>query len=210
QDLLVNRQFTDPVLGAAYPEDAEAVWGHLTDFRFRRDGDLEVIAEPLDFLGVNYYYRIHVEAAPSSRGSTAHEIGVRQVKPEGVARSGLGWPIEPDGLYATLTGLRERYPGLPPLYVTENGCSYPDEVGVADDARIDFIRTHLAAAARAIADGVDLRGYFYWSLIDNFEWARGYEPRFGLVHVDYATQARTPKASYHWFREFLARTGEGP
>ena len=207
QDLLINRQFTDPLLAARYPEDAGSVWGHLTDFGFRADGDLDIISEPLDFLGVNYYFRVHVRAAPTGTppGETAFDIGVQRVTPEGLARTGLGWPIEPDGLYETLTGvLRDRYQGLPPIYITENGCSYPDEVGVPDEPRIAFLQSHLAAAARAIADGVDLRGYFHWSLIDNFEWARGYAPRFGLVHIDYATQVRTPKASYAWFRDFLA------
>jgi beta-glucosidase len=208
QDLLVNRLFTDPVLAGRYPEDAAAVWGHLTDFSFRHDGDLDVIAAPLDFLGVNYYYRAHVrDAGGPGVGSTAFDIGVTPVKPDGVPRTGLGWPVEPEGLYATLIGLRSRFPSLPPVYITENGCAYPDEAGVPDDARIAFIRSHLDAAARALADGVDLRGYFYWSLIDNFEWARGYAPRFGLVHVDYATQVRTPKASYAWLREALRDLG---
>jgi len=206
QDLLVNRLFTEPVLGGRYPADAPEVWGHLTDFSFRLDGDLALIAVPLDFLGVNYYYRAHVAALEKpGAAATAFDIGVVAVKPEGVARTGLDWPIEPEGLYATLTGLAKRFPGLPPVYITENGCAYPHEVGVPDDHRIAFIRDHLEAAARAARDGVDLRGYFHWSLIDNFEWARGYAPRFGLVHVDYATQVRTPKASYHWLRSELAR-----
>jgi beta-glucosidase len=123
------------------------------------------------------------------------------VTPDGAPRTGLGWPIEPEGLHATLAGLRSRYPGLPPIYITENGCAYPDEVGVEDSDRIEFIESHLHATARAIADGVDVRGYFHWSLLDNFEWARGYAPRFGLVHVDYATQVRTPKASFGWLRD---------
>src|SRR5690606_18638464 len=204
---LIHPQFTAHLLAARYPEDAGAVWCHLTDFGFRADGDLDIISEPLDFLGVNYYFRVHVRAAPTGTppGETAFDIGVQRVTPEGLARTGLGWPIEPDGLYETLTGvLRDRYQGLPPIYITENGCSYPDEVGVPDEPRIAFLQSHLAAAARAIADGVGLRGYFHWSLIDNFEWARGYAPRFGLVHIDYATQVRTPKASYAWFRDFLA------
>jgi len=228
QDLLVNRLFTEPVLGGRYPADAPEVWGHLTDFSFRHDGDLALIAVPLDFLGVNYYYRAHVAAAPAepavpadpahpvaSAGAersapadatgSAFDIGVVSVKPEGVPRTAMDWPIEPEGLYATLTGLASRFPGLPPVYITENGCACPDEVGVPDGDRIAFIRDHLEAAARAARDGVDLRGYFYWSLIDNFEWARGYGPRFGLVHVDYATQVRTPKASYHWLRAELTR-----
>jgi len=120
-----------------------------------------------------------------------------------VDKTQLGWPIEPVGLYETLVTLRQRYPDLPPVYITENGCAWPDEAGMPDQRRIDFIESHLAALQRAMADGADVRGYFYWSLLDNFEWALGYEPRFGLVHVDYNTQVRTPKASYAWLRDAL-------
>jgi beta-glucosidase len=200
QDLLVNRLFLDPLLTGAYPADYLDVWGRLTDASFVHDGDLATIGAPLDFLGVNYYFRIHVADAPVS-GDTAFDIGVRTANPPGVPVTGLDWPIEPQGLYDTLTGLREAYPGLPPVYITENGCAYPDAVD--DQRRIAYLEQHLAALARAMADGVDVRGYFHWSLIDNFEWARGYEPRFGLVHVDYATQRRTPRASYHWFRSVV-------
>ncbi|GAA1768854.1 GH1 family beta-glucosidase [Luedemannella helvata] len=211
QDLLVNRLFTEPLLGGRYPADAPEVWGDLTDFSFLVDGDLETVAAPLDFLGVNYYYRVHVRDSPlpaeGRAARSAYQIGVEAFVPEAPQRTGIGWPIEPEGLYATLTGLRERYPALPPIYITENGCAYLDEVGpdgrVDDAPRIGFTEAHLAAAARAIADGVDLRGYFHWSLLDNFEWARGYPPRFGLVHVDYDTQARTPKDSYHWLKGLI-------
>lgn len=199
QDLLVNRLFTEPVLGGVYPADAEAVWGHLTDFSFRRDGDLSTIAAPLDFLGVNYYYRVHVRAV-GEPGETAYDIGVSAFAPESVEQTGIGWPVEPEGLYTTLMGLRDRFEALPPVYVTENGCAFTDDPGLDDQGRIAFTAAHVEAVARAAADGVDLRGYFHWSLLDNFEWARGYAPRFGLVHVDYATQERTPRASYHWFR----------
>lgn len=205
QDLLVNRLFTDPVLGGWYPADATTVWGDLTDFSFVREGDLAVISAPLDFLGVNYYYQVHVRAAPiGGSDRAACDIGVAAVRPSDVEKSGIGWPIEPDGLYATLTGLRTRYPSLPPVYVTENGVAYVDEDPPVDDQdRIAFIANHVAAVRRAMADGVDVRGYFYWSLMDNFEWARGYAPRFGLVHIDYATGARTTKASYDWFRALV-------
>jgi beta-glucosidase len=205
QDLLVNRLFTDPVLGGVYPAGASELWGDLTDFSFVHDTDLATIAVPLDFLGVNYYYRVHVRDAPiGGPGRSAHDIGVAEVKPSDVDKTGLGWPIEPDGLYATLAGLRSRFPNLPPVYVTENGAAYLDEEPPVDDqSRVTFITDHVAALRRAMADGVDVRGYFYWSLLDNFEWARGYAPRFGLVHVDYATQARTPKASYDWFRSMI-------
>jgi beta-glucosidase len=120
--------------------------------------------------------------------------------PDSVEQTGIGWPVEPDGLYATLVGLRDRFPSLPPVYVTENGCAWTDDPGLDDQGRIAFTAAHVEAVARAAADGVDLRGYFHWSLLDNFEWARGYAPRFGLVHVDYTTQVRTPRASYDWFR----------
>jgi beta-glucosidase len=204
QDLLVNRLFIDPLLAGEYPEDYDEVWGHLTDRSFVMPGDLDTIAAALDFLGVNYYYRKHVRASPG-RGDadTAFDVGVIAETPAGLDRTGVGWPIEPDGLYQTLTGLCTRFPNLPPIYITENGCAYPDAACESDDERIAFIDSHLNALRQAMADGVNVRGYFYWSLLDNFEWARGYEPRFGLVHVDYETQARTPKASYHWMRERL-------
>ncbi|AWS45291.1 GH1 family beta-glucosidase [Streptosporangium sp. 'caverna'] len=208
-DLMVNRQFTEPLLGGAYPEDLPEVYGEISDFSFRRDGDLELISAPLDFLGVNYYYPIHAAAAPYAQPDpalrSAHDIGVRTVMPDGPRTSGLGWRIEPRGLRDTLTGLAARFPGLPPVFVTENG--YGDRGELDDAGRIDYLAEHLAATGAAIADGVDVRGYFCWSLIDNFEWARGYDARFGLVHVDYATQARTPKASYHWYRDFIGGQG---
>jgi beta-glucosidase len=201
QDLIVNRLFLDPLLTGAYPADYFDVWGHLTDGSFIRDGDLALISSPVDFLGVNYYFRIHV-GAWGDLGDTAFDIGVRTENPVGPPRTGLDWPIEPEGLTQTLLDLR-RYERLPPIHITENGCAYPDTVDGPDDARIAFIESHLRALSEAMGAGVDVRGYFYWSLLDNFEWARGYGPRFGLVHVDYATQVRTPKASYHWLRESL-------
>src|SRR5690606_15231180 len=124
-DLLVNRQFTEPLLGGRYAEDMAEVFGALTDFSFRREEDLDLIATPLDFLGVNYYYRIHALEAPSRvpgpARRTAFDIGVRTVEPPASRTSGLGWVVEPHGLYETLTGLRARYPDLPPIYITENG-----------------------------------------------------------------------------------------
>jgi beta-glucosidase len=208
-DLMVNRQFTDPVLGGTYPAGFEQLYAGVSDLSFRRAGDLAVIAAPLDFLGVNYYYRLHAADAPHTQQNPvlrgAADIGVRQAYPAGVATTELGWPVEPEGLFDTLTGLASRYPALPPVYVTENGCAELREGPQPDPERIAFIAEHLAAAARAAAasDQLDLRGYFYWSLIDNFEWARGYRPRFGLAHVDYSTGTRTPKASYQWLRERL-------
>ncbi|MGW0480635.1 GH1 family beta-glucosidase [Nonomuraea sp. NPDC003214] len=204
-DLLVNRQFTDPLLLGAYASDMAEVFGAISDFSFRREGDLDVIGAPLDFLGVNYYYRIHAAAAPYQQADpalrSAFDLGVRSVTPDGAATSGLGWPMEPHGLHETLLGLARRYPALPPIFITENG--YGDDGTLDDTGRVGFLRDHLAAIRTAMADGVDVRGYFCWSLLDNFEWARGYAARFGLVHVDYETQVRTEKASFHWLREFI-------
>ncbi|WP_327047252.1 GH1 family beta-glucosidase [Microbispora sp. NBC_01189] len=205
-DLLVNRQFTDPLFGHSYAAGMAETFGRITDFSFRRDGDLETIGTPVDFLGVNYYYRLHVAAAPYEEADpgrrTAFDLGVRTVTPEDARTSGLGWVVEPEGLYETLVGLATRYPDLPPVYITENG--YGDDGVLEDTGRVDYLRDHLAATHDAMTAGADVRGYFAWSLMDNFEWARGYSARFGLVHVDYETQERTPKSSFRWMREFIA------
>ncbi|CAL9434273.1 Beta-glucosidase A [Actinosynnema sp. ALI-1.44] len=208
-DLLLRRQFTDPLFGGRYPEDFEEVFAGVTDLSFRHDGDLAAIGVPLDYVGINYYYRQHVADAPhrdpDPATRTAIDIGIDTTRLPDVPRTAMNWPVEPAGLTETLLGLRDRYPDLPPVYLTENGCAYPDRPGFADQERIDYLRDHMAAAREALTAGVDLRGYFVWSFLDNFEWAHGYKHRFGLVHVDYETQDRTPRASYHWYREMLAR-----
>ncbi|MEU7531232.1 GH1 family beta-glucosidase [Saccharothrix sp. NPDC042600] len=208
-DLLLRRQFTDPLFGGRYPEDFEEVFAGVTDLSFRHDGDLAAIGVPLDYVGINYYYRQHVADAPhrdpDPATRTAIDIGIDTTRLPDVPRTAMNWPVEPAGLTETLLGLRDRYPDLPPVYLTENGCAYPDRPGFADQERIDYLRDHMAAAREAMTAGVDLRGYFVWSFLDNFEWAHGYKHRFGLVHVDYETQDRTPRASYHWYRELLAR-----
>ncbi|GAB2810717.1 GH1 family beta-glucosidase [Lentzea nigeriaca] len=205
QDCLLRRQFTDPLFGGAYPDELTSMFGAVTDFSFRHDGDLAVIGEPLDYVGLNYYYRLHVADAPHREPDpakrTAHDIGVDTTRLPDVPRTGMGWPVEPAGLTIALTDLKARHPDLPPVYVTENGCVYPDTETFEDNDRIVFLRDHIAAAEAA--SEVDLRGYFCWSLLDNFEWAHGYKHRFGLIHVDYATQQRTPRASYHWYRSFI-------
>ncbi|NUT97201.1 MAG: beta-glucosidase [Saccharothrix sp.] len=204
-DLLLRRQFTDPLFAGRYPTDYGEVFGEVD---FREDDDLAVIGTPLDFLGVNYYYRQHVAAAPfrdpDRTTRTANDIGIDTTRLPDVPRTAMNWPVEPEGLTEALVGLKNRYPDLPPVYVTENGCVYSDRPGFQDDERIAFLDTHLSAARDAVAAGVDLRGYFAWSFLDNFEWAHGYKPRFGLVHVDYQTQTRTPRASFHWYRERIA------
>ena len=139
-------------------------------------------------------------AAPADPAS---EMPFDQREVTGYPKTDFGWPVVPDGLREQLVILRDRYPGLPPVMVTENGCSYamgPDAHGVVDDQpRIDYLDSHLRAVAAAIEQGVDVRGYYCWSLMDNFEWSEGFTQRFGLVHVDYETQVRTPKRSFDWY-----------
>jgi beta-glucosidase len=200
-DAFHNRLFNDPVLLGTHP-DLSAV-GLPADPPYVHDGDLAVISAPLDGLGVNYYMPTRVAAAEPGSGLPFDLVPV-----EGVPTTAFGWPVVPEGLHDLLTGLRERYgAALPPILVTENGCSAEDVVDgdgrVRDSARIDYLDGHVRALHRAIAAGVDVRGYFVWSLLDNFEWSDGYHQRFGLVHVDYATQRRTPKDSYHWLRSLL-------
>jgi beta-glucosidase len=193
-DTVWNRIFADPMLLGRYPEG----FGELME---AKAGDLETIAQPLDFYGVNYYNPMGV-AAPADPAS---EMPFDYSDVTGYPKTDFGWPVVPDGLRELLVLLKDRYPGLPPVMITENGCSYnmgPDADGVVDDQpRIDYLDSHLRAVADAIAQGVDVRGYYCWSLMDNFEWSEGYTQRFGLVHVDFETQARTPKRSFDWYAE---------
>jgi len=204
-DGFFNRWYLDPVLRGRYPEDeiADRVRrGHLPGktLPFVRPHDMAAIAAPLDFLGVNYYSRIVV-----CRGDDGRPVGVRTVPKE--ALTDMGWEVHPQGLEDLLLRLHRDY-GPIPLYVTENGAAYgdaPDAAGrIADARRVAYLRGHLAAAHRAIAAGVPLRGYFVWSLLDNFEWAHGYTKRFGLYWVDYETQRRLPKDSAYWYRDVVA------
>jgi len=210
--LRANLLFTDPVLEGRYPDLARETYGALTDFGYLHDGDLATIAAPLDFLGVNYYYSSRVRAAPYAQDvparRTADDLGTQDVISPDEERTAMGWPVEPAGLTRLLEWLRDAYPALPPVYITENGRACDDVVGpggqVDDPDRVRYLASHLRAVADAIDAGVDVRGYYCWSLMDNFEWAEGYTKRFGLVHVDYATQQRTPKASFGWFRALIA------
>jgi beta-glucosidase len=200
-DDLRNGMFNEPVLRGSYPTGLVALLPDLD--QMVHDGDLATIATPLDFLGVNYYNPEVVKA------SAENPLGFDLVEDEGAAHTAFGWPIVPDGLREILVGLKQRYgQDLPPIYVTENGASFADALDergeVADGPRIEFLEGHLRAVAEAIEAGVDVRGYFVWSLLDNFEWAAGYSQRFGLVYVDYPTQRRIPKASFRWYRDFIA------
>ncbi|WP_139491768.1 GH1 family beta-glucosidase [Brevibacillus dissolubilis] len=211
-DGFLNRWFCDPVFKAAYPQDMIDAYERYQPVSFIKEGDLQQIAQPIDFLGLNYYSTAHMEPAESGEagltGANAF-LGVRGVS-TGRVVTDMGWEIQPEGLYDLLTRIKRDY-GDVPLYITENGAAYPDHVDadgqVNDDERVDYLHQHLAACHQAIEDGVDLRGYYVWSLLDNFEWAFGYDKRFGIVHVDYETQKRTPKKSAYWFRDVIRNNG---
>ncbi|MFJ8729253.1 GH1 family beta-glucosidase [Streptomyces bauhiniae] len=198
QDGHVNRWWLDPVHGRGFPADMVEVYGvELPE----KPGDLETIAAPLDWLGLNYYMPAHVADDPD--GAAPY---TRSVRREGVPRTGMDWEIDASGIETLLLRLTEEY-GARKIYVTENGSSFPDLVGpdgtVDDPERRAYLESHLAACASAVAKGAPLAGYFAWSLMDNFEWAYGYDKRFGLFHVDYATQARTIKASGRRYAEII-------
>ena len=187
--------FMDPIFKGRYPE--LALRAHGADAPKVEAGDFAIIGQPLDFLGVNYYFRALCSAETPPRA------------PEGkLGFTDMGWEIYPQGLTELLLKLKAEY-ALPPIYITENGMANADTLAdgqVPDSARIDFVQRHLAALAEAMAQGVDVRGYFLWSLLDNFEWDSGYAKRFGIVHVDYQTQQRTLKHSAHWYRDFISAT----
>jgi beta-glucosidase len=200
-DILHNRLFSDPLLLGAYP-DLSAFGVGEEGLDCVQDGDLAVISAPLDALGVNYYSPTRLSALPGSPLPF-------QLEPiPGYPVTAFGWPVIPAGLTELLTLLRERYgDALPPVYITENGCSVVDAVGadgaVDDQPRIRYLDSHIRAVHEAMTGGVDVRGYFTWTLMDNFEWTEGYHQRFGLVHVDFTTQRRTPKASFSWYRDLI-------
>ncbi|MCC3775525.1 GH1 family beta-glucosidase [Streptomyces sp. UNOB3_S3] len=222
-DALATRIFTGPMLCGAYPEDLLADTAAITDWSFVRGDDMDVIRHPLDALGINYYAPTVVSAATDNPAPRADGHGGGDPSPwpgaGGVAfhrppgrLTAMDWAVDPTGLYDLLTRFAREAPGLP-LIVTENGAAYDDKPGadgtVHDPERIAYLRAHLEAVLRALGDGADVRGYFLWSLLDNFEWAYGYGKRFGAVYVDYATLARTPKSSARWYAR-LARTGRLP
>ena len=208
-DGLRNRVWTEPVLGGRYPEDVAAdlePFGGLPVL----DDDLVVISQPLDFLGVNYYADDVLVSAPGA--TIPHSPGVQDVtgRDPGPGATDMGWPVTPDGLRELLLTLAASYPELPPIHITENGVAYDDPIvdgAFHDERRIDYLDAHLRALHAAIVAGVDVRGYFHWSLLDNFEWSHGFHMRFGLVHVDYDTQVRTPRDSALWYRDVIARNG---
>lgn len=208
-DCYLNRTFLDPLLAGRYPQDESDTWPGNPDLPFRLDGDLDIIGTPLDFLGVNTYFPTFAADAPVDEpdpaSRRASDIGVTERPPAHLPRTSMGWPVDGGIMRRLLTRLDAEYPDLPPVYITENGIACHDEVGpdgqVHDPGRISYLDAHLRSLHEAIEAGVDVRGYFCWTLLDNFEWAHGYAMRFGLVHVDHRTQTRTPKDSYAWYRE---------
>ncbi|MFD8481004.1 GH1 family beta-glucosidase [Kitasatospora sp. NPDC059673] len=226
-DAVGNRIWTGPLFGGGYPADLLADTAAIVDWdELIRPGDLAEIGRPIDLLGLNYYTPTIVSAPRKDaetpdpahnggHGESAHspwpgaEDVVFHLANEDV--TAMGWPIDATGLSESLIGMHRDF-GLP-LMVTENGAAYEDVVGpdggIDDPERIRYLHLHLAAVADAIAAGADVRGYYLWSLLDNFEWAYGYSKRFGIVHVDYGTQRRTPKSSARWYAEVIRRGGLG-
>jgi beta-glucosidase len=203
-DAYMNRQYLDAALQGGYPEEmAEVFEGAWPSFS---DGDLSGISEPLDFLGINYYQRSVVRYDPAALPPQA--VPVRSPEKE---YSDLGWEVFPEGLTRTLLWVKERYGDIP-VFVTENGIALPEPASVSGDVledprRVDYLRGHLLAVRKAMREGVDMRGYFVWSLLDNFEWACGRSKRFGIVHVDPETQRRTLKSSALFYRDVIRSRG---
>jgi len=194
----VNHWVLDPLLLGRYPEPLAQLWpGAQAPVRA---GDMATISAPMDFVGINYYFR-SIVASDGGHGYLERWL-------PNVERTQMGWEVHPEGLRDLLLEFARRYPNLPPVYITENGMASDDRVAdgrVHDAQRIGYFARHLEAVDQAMRAGVDVRGYFAWSLLDNFQWSYGYDKRFGIVHVDYATQARTPKDSALEFARFLAR-----
>jgi beta-glucosidase len=210
-DALANRVFLDPVFRGRYPEDLLADTAELTDWSFVRDGDLAEISRPIDSLGLNYYTPTVVAAGEHESPSPwPGATGQVRFAPAPGPVTAMGWPVDASGLHELLVRLSGELPGVP-LLITENGAAYDDYAApggeVRDPERVAYLRSHLGAVHRALAEGVDVRGYFLWSLLDNFEWAFGYSKRFGMVHVDFASQLRTPKDSARWYAEVIRRGG---
>lgn len=204
-DAYMNRHYLEPLLLGRYPAELRAVYGEAWDERF--DEEAAELAVPLDWLGINYYTRTVARHDPS-----AWPTGAAPVRQRRAAHTTTGWEVYPEGLAETLRRVAESYPA-PPLYVTENGAAFYDPPvasngGVDDPLRVAYLRDHLRSVAAAIADGVDVRGYFVWSLLDNLEWAHGYSKRFGIVHVDFETQERTPKASARYYSGVARTNGD--
>ena len=205
-DAYMNRQFLDPVFRGHYPEELAEIFGEA--WPAHPDSDFDAIRAPIDFLGINYYTRSVTRYDPRPRQWLLRAGRVPQPHH---THTETKWEVYPSGLSDTLLWVRERYGNLP-MFVTENGAAFYDPPAAGgetldDPLRVAYLRDHVREARSAIAQGVDLRGYFVWSLLDNFEWSHGYSKRFGIVHVDYATQKRTPKASARFYSDVIRSNG---
>ena len=200
-DIVSNRVFLDPIYLGEYTEGVHAVLDRHGLADVIRAGDEKVIGAPTDFVGLNHYQRVVAADAPGEGPFSLTET------PAQPATTSFGWSVIPESLTNVLQRIADAFTALP-IYITESGASYDDELaadGTVDDApRVDYLRRYFDAAAVAIESGVDLRGYFVWSLLDNYEWAEGYSKRFGIVYVDYSTQRRIPKTSAQWYRDTIA------
>ena len=202
-----NLMFLAPTYLGRYPALVHDLYDRYGLDSLIRPGDLDLISIPTDFAGVNHYHQMVVSADPSES-----HLGATITHAEPTATS-LGWSVKPESLINVLCRVSEEFTDLP-LYVTESGASFDDEVDqgghVVDVDRIRYLHGYFGAAADAFAAGVDVRGYFVWSLLDNFEWGEGYSQRFGLTYIDYETQTRIPKASAEWYRIQIARHSGQP
>ncbi len=215
-DAELNDIFLEPLLHGRYPAHARAAL--LPPDSLVAAGDLDIISQPVDFLGVNYYTPVYLRAGDgddlrrNEKAARGAVPGVVEYRPEELDRTAMGWLVDPEGLYDVLLRVSRQAPGLP-LYITENGCAAEDYVnpdGVVNDVeRIGYLHGHLDAAARAVRDGANLAGYYVWSLLDNFEWAWGYQKRFGIVFVDFGSQRRIPKSSARFYAD-VARANAVP
>jgi beta-glucosidase len=203
-DAYMNRQYLDPVLLGHYPEELQEIFGDA--WPKWPHGDFDLIRQPLDFIGVNYYTR-----SVTRHDAQTWPLKAASVRQKQATYTETGWEVFPKGLTDVLKWVKERY-GNPPVYVTENGAAFYDPPAVAgnrlsDPLRVDYLRRHIGAVADAIHAGCDLRGYFAWSLLDNLEWSLGFSKRFGIVHVNFETQRRTPKESAHYYSQVIATRG---
>ncbi len=203
-DAYMNRQYLDPALLGSYPQELREIFGDA--WPEWPSGDFDLIRQPLDFVGVNYYTR-----SVTRHDSDAWPLKAAVVKQKQATYMETGWEVYPQGLTDVLKWVKDRY-GNPPVFVTENGAAFYDPPAVAEDRlqdplRVDYIRRHLRAVADAIEAGCDLKGYFAWSLLDNLEWSLGFAKRFGIVHVNFDTQRRTPKDSAHFYSRVIATNG---
>lgn len=200
-DGFLNRWFLDPIFRGAYPEDILEIFRGLPRVEPR---DMAIISRRIDFLGINYYSRSVMKYDPQAGPLQARGVGV-----EGAEYTEMGWEIYPPGIYEIMKRVQDDY-NPSKIYITENGAAFRDEVvdgRVHDEKRVNYLKEHFVQAHRAIQDGIRLKGYFVWSLMDNFEWAHGYTKRFGIVYVDYPTQRRIMKDSALWFKEVIAQGG---